>query len=125
MSLLSIRRNGCQSAIRNPDESDAPIRRSRQETLLKKATMKNILIALFVCLPIPPATAADHFDVASVKPAEMPKPIRRHSPGRIAYEGIGLAELITKAFALPQYQVVWPDWVWGVPLDTAAARTLS
>ena len=65
----------------------------------------------------PAAMAADHFDVASVKPAEMPTPIRRHSPGRIRYEGISLYQLIRKAFALPDYQMVLPDWVPGVPKD--------
>lgn len=50
----------------------------------------------------------------------MPKPIRRHSPGRIEYEGIGLAELIGKAFGQPLYQVVWPDWVTGTQRDHPA-----
>ena len=74
---------------------------------------------VFVLL-VPHVIAADHFEVVSVRPTEMAKPIRRHSPGRIAYEGIGVAELIMKAFALPQYQVVWPDWVWGVARDHPA-----
>jgi len=59
----------------------------------------------------PPSEAAPRFDVASVKPADMPAPIRRHSPGRIRYEGISFANLIMRAFALPQYQVIWPDWI--------------
>ncbi|MGD0497349.1 MAG: TIGR03435 family protein [Bryobacteraceae bacterium] len=63
------------------------------------------------------AMAADHFEVASVKPAEMPTSIRRHSPGRIRYEGISLAQLIKRAFSLPYYQILLPDWVPGVPLD--------
>jgi uncharacterized protein (TIGR03435 family) len=62
----------------------------------------------------------DHSDVTSVKPAEMPRPIRRHDPGRIAYE-----ELITKAFALPRYQVVWPEWFPGVPRDHPAKEKLD
>jgi len=74
---------------------------------------------LFLLLPFL-ALAAGHFDVVSVRSAELPKPIRRHSPGRIAYEGIGLAELIRKAFALPQYQVILPDWVTGPPRDHPA-----
>lgn len=74
---------------------------------------------LFLVLPSL-ALAADHFDAVSVKPAEMPKPIRRHSSSRIAYEGIGLAELIRKAFALPQYQIILPDWVTGPARDHPA-----
>ena len=62
--------------------------------------------------PGPPA-----FEVASVKPAERPGPIRRHSPGRIRYEGIEFPELIRKAFGLPQYKVIWPDWIAGVARD--------
>jgi uncharacterized protein (TIGR03435 family) len=69
-----------------------------------------------LCLPIlllpPLATAADHFGVASVKPADTPiGGVSRHSPGRISYVGISFAALIMRAFALPQYQVVWPEWM--------------
>ena len=74
-------------------------------------TPARALLCSSLLLP-PLAMAADHFDVASVKPAEtVAGIIRRHSPGRIRYEGISFAELIMRAFALPQYQVVWPDWV--------------
>ena len=65
----------------------------------------------------PPSEAAPRFDVASVKPAERPTHVRRHSPGRIRYEGIGHADLIRRAFGLPTYLVVFPDWVWGAPKD--------
>ena len=74
-----------------------------------------------LCLPPllgpAPARAADHFTVVSIKPAEKPTGIRRHSPGRIRYEGIAHWELIKKAFALPSYLVIRPDWVAGPPPD--------
>lgn len=73
------------------------------------------LLGLILILPVPAAIAADHFDVVSVRPAEMPRPIRRHSPTRIEYEGIGFGELITKAFAMRRDLVVWPEWVWDAP----------
>jgi uncharacterized protein (TIGR03435 family) len=87
----------------------------RFQPLLSRRAWGRTPARAMLCLPIllllPLAMAADHFDVASVKPAEMPGPVRRHLPGRIRFEGIGLVELITKAFALPRYQVVWPDWI--------------
>lgn len=91
---------------------------------LAQAPARALLCLLFI-LPLTPAMAADHFDVASVKPAEMPKPIRRHSPERIAYEGISLPQSITKAFALTVYQVVWPDWLFGVPRDHPAKEEVE
>ncbi len=92
--------------------------------LIRRRFPTRALVTAMACLAVlllqSPAMAADHFDIVSVKPAEMPRPIRRHSPGRIVYEGIGVAELIRKAFALPQYQVVLPDWVTGILRDHPA-----
>jgi uncharacterized protein (TIGR03435 family) len=91
---------------------------SVRDSLLAGGPAKALVYLPFLLLPSL-ATAADHFDVASVRLAERPTGIRRHSPGRIAYEGIGPVQLITQAFALPRYRVVWPDWV-PVPRDHPA-----
>jgi uncharacterized protein (TIGR03435 family) len=71
------------------------------------------------------AMGADHFDVVSIREAGTQKTIRRHSAGRIAYEGIGLAELVMKAFGLPQHQVVWPEWIWGIYRDRPAKVSID
>jgi uncharacterized protein (TIGR03435 family) len=56
-------------------------------------------------------SGSPHFDVVSVRPAEKPSGVRRHSAGRIDYEGIGIAELIIKAFGGREYQIEFPKWV--------------
>ena len=96
-------------------------------SVTSRCILAQSLVKTALCLPVtlllfPLAMAADHFEVASVKPAESPTGIRRHPPGRIIYEGIELPELFRKAFDLPQYQyqVVWPEWVPFVPRDHPA-----
>src|ERR1035437_2263408 len=87
----------------------------RIRTLLHRGFSGLAPAVVAYCLPVllvsPLAMAADHFDVVSVKQVERPTGMRRRGPGRIRYEGIGFSELIRKAFALPLYQVVWPEWV--------------
>jgi uncharacterized protein (TIGR03435 family) len=81
-----------------------------------------IPFAVFVCagivygqcnaVPQPAVTAGSpHFDVASVRLADGRSLIRRHSPGRIDYEGMTMAQLLLKAFDVPEYRIVWPDWI--------------
>jgi uncharacterized protein (TIGR03435 family) len=58
-------------------------------------------------------TGSPHFEVASIK---LAKPVAggesvRGDPGRIDYRQIHLKELILRAYGVPLYQVVWPEWL--------------
>jgi uncharacterized protein (TIGR03435 family) len=66
------------------------------------------------CSAVPqPAVAAGspHFDVASVRLADGRSLVRRRSPGRIDYEGMTMFQLLQKAYAVPDYRIVSPDWI--------------
>ena len=54
-----------------------------------------------------------HFEVASIKTVQptMGGQSVRGDPGRIDYKQVSLKELILRAFAVPWYRVVWPDWL--------------
>ena len=77
--------------------------------------MKNILIALYVCLPVAAAAQQPAFEVASIKPSNYQGgPLRVTS--RIGTDGIDFSNVtprlcIQRAYSVKPYQVSGPEWI--------------
>lgn len=97
---------------------------------------RNFLSAIGVCIAFAGASLAQapaprlEFEVASIKPSELPTPAmvasgKLHVGMKVdnARVDIGLwsmMQLITKAYDVKQYQVTGPDWMLTTPFDIVA-----
>ncbi len=54
------------------------------------------------------------FDAASIRVNRSPdRPYTRYDAGRVELHKASIKHLVRRAWPLPDYQVVWPDWVAG------------
>src|SRR5215472_5386755 len=92
---------------------------------MRSSTLTVSLVLFAVCIPGQTVDKSLTFDVASVKPADFPKPDKQgrimmspptggpgtKDPGRIHYPFISLRNLIMTAYDVKTFQVQGPTWL--------------
>jgi len=91
---------------------------NRKSSVPMTAASVSFALAAFALLPATASsqsqTERPQFDAASVRINQSSdRPSTQYDAGRVVLHKASIKHLVRRAFPVPDYQVVWPDWVAG------------